>query len=326
MTEKLQHPATWLLACLLLLLAACGTPAAPPDTPTTLVERSTTAPTPTTPPTAAPTARPVEQSTDPPPPTHTPATTPTTAPALSPTPVPHEVMIEQGIALFQANGCVSCHGQIGEGIEGLGPALPGHSREVVLKQVREPRAAPEGSVQMPGYGPEQISDEELDLIVAWIESLGPPMGAGPFAGSMTEAAHLRLALISLQAGAADDATAHLHDLVETFETEVGEQAQGILGLLEAGDLHEAEHQLEVMLAEAEGGELTEVQLHIVLARAALQGHHDEDAIRHLENASGAATGEERQTLVELLEQLRAGHAHDVQHELERLLGEEPHGL
>jgi hypothetical protein len=235
-------------------------------------------------------------------------------------------MVEQGIALFQANGCAGCHGQAGEGIEGLGPSLPGHSREAVLKQVREPRAVPEGSVQMPAYGPEQISDEELEPIIAWIESLGPPMGAGPFAGSMTEAAHLRLALISLQAGGADDAAAHLHDLDETAEGEGGKQAQVILDLLEAGDLHEAEHQLEGILAEATGGELTEVQLYIVLALAALQAHNDEDAIRHLEDASGAATGEERETLVELLDQLRAGHAHDVQHDLERLLGEEPHGL
>lgn len=35
--------------------------------------------------------------------------------------------------------------------------------------------------------------------------------------------------------------------------------------LEEGDLHEAEHELETMLAEAEGTELTAVQLHIVLS-------------------------------------------------------------
>jgi cytochrome c551/c552/sulfur relay (sulfurtransferase) DsrC/TusE family protein len=234
-------------------------------------------------------------------------------------------MIAQGQALFQANGCASCHGEAGEGVERLGPALPGHSREAVFRQVRDPRQVPEGSVQMPAYSREQISDEELEQIVAWIESLGPPMGAGPFAGSMTEAAHLRLALISLQTGSVDDAVVHLQDLVAAAEGETAEQAQAILDLLAAGELHEAEHELEIMLAEAEGSDLTETQLHIVLALDALQAHNDEDAIRHLANAIQVASGEEKIHLEELLKELEAGNAHDVQHDLERLLGEEPHG-
>jgi hypothetical protein len=81
-----------------------------------------------------------------------------------------------------------------------------------------------------------------------------------------------------------------------------------------------------MLADVEGGDLSEAQLHTILALNALQGHNDEDAIQHRENAVGAATGEERATLEELLDHLKAGHAHDAQHELEHLLGEEPHGL
>ena len=336
MAEKLQLPRTWLLAGLLLLplvLAGCGTPVVPTAAPAELTAESATVPAPTATPTATPTAapteavigKPEEETTAAPPHTHTATTVPTSVPDVSPTPIPPEVMVERGIALYQASGCASCHGETGEGIESLGPALPGHSPEAVFRQVREPRLVPQGSVQMPAYGAEQISDQELEQIVAWIESLGPPLGAGPFAGSMTEAAHLHLALISLQTTGVDDATAHLRDLVATAEAEVHEEAQTILDLLAAGDLHEAEHQLEVMLAEAEGGEFTEVQLHIVLALSALQAHFDEDAIRHLENAAGAATGEERGTLEDLLDKLEEGHAHDVQHELERLLGEEPHG-
>lgn len=329
MRDKFQPPTTWLLTGLLLLpllLAACGTPAAPAATPTILAEAPTAIPAPTATATEAPTAEPAEESTAAPPPTHTPTTTPTTVPAISPTPIPPEVMVEQGQVVFQANSCASCHGENGEGTEGLGPAVPGHSREAVFKQVRDPRQVPEGSARMPAYGPDQISDEELEQMVAFIESLGPPMGAGPFAGSMTEAAHLRLALVSLQAGDVDDAYAHLQDLVETAEGEAREQAQAILDLLAAGELHEAEHELEVMLAEAEGSELTELQLHVVLTLDALQAHRDEDAILHLENAVGVATGEEESTLEGLLEDLKAGHAHDVQHDLERLLGEEPHSL
>jgi Tfp pilus assembly protein PilF len=178
---------------------------------------------------------------------------------------------------------------------------------------------------MPTYGPEQISDAELEEIIAWIQTLGPPMGAGPFAGSMMEAAHLRLALVSLQAGDLDDARAHLKDLDAMAEGETKDQAQEFLHLLEEGDLHEAEHGLEMILIEAEGNELTAVQLYIVLALNALQAHDDADAVRHLESAINVATGEEKARLEDLLTELKEGHAHDVGHELEEMLGLEPHG-
>ena len=45
----------------------------------------------------------------------------------------------------------------------------------------------------------------------------------------------------------------------------------------------------------------------------------------VENAVEIATGEEQSHLQELLEALKAGHAHDVEHELEEMLGQEPHG-
>lgn len=233
--------------------------------------------------------------------------------------------VQAGQALFEANGCIACHGANAEGVEGLGPALPGHSREMVFRQVREPRQAPQDSIQMPAYSIEQISDEELEQIVAFIESLGPPMGLGPFAGSMTEAAHLRLALFSLQVEDVTSATAHLEDLAAIVEGEIKEQVEELLHLLESGDTAEAKHELETMLADAEGAELTTVQLYVLLALDALQAHEDESAIRYLEGAISVATGEEQAHLEKLLAELEAGHAHDVQHELQEMLGMEPHG-
>ncbi|MFC2046430.1 c-type cytochrome [Chloroflexota bacterium] len=284
MTEKLQHPTTWLLAGLLLLplvLVACGTTAGPAADATD------------TPPLAA---------------------------------VPAASMVGEGKALLADKGCASCHGANGEGVENLGPALPGHSGEVVFNQVREPRQVPEGSAQMPAFGVDQISDEELEKIVAFIESLGPPMGAGPSAGSMTEAAHLRLTLVSLEAGSVADAMAHIQDLIDSAEGETKEKVEQILVFVEDGDVHEAEHELETMLAQTEGPELTAVQLHIVLTLDALQKHADDDAITHLENAIDVAVEEKKLQLERLLADLKTREAHAVEHELERLLGEEPHGL
>ena len=227
--------------------------------------------------------------------------------------------VEEGKALLADKGCASCHGASGEGVGNLGPALPGHSSEAVFGQVREPRQVAEGSVQMPAFGTDQISDEELEKIVAFIESLDPRTGAGPFAGSMTEVAHLRLAMVSLEAGSVDEARAHLQDLIALAERETREKAKEILRFLEEGDLHEAEHELETMLAEAEGGELTTVQLHIVLAIGAFQKIADDDAIGHMEDAINVATGDEKALLEELLADLKAGKSHDVEHELEKML-------
>lgn len=250
--------------------------------------------------------------------------TPTPTPTSAPAPATAVSAVDAGKVLLTEKGCAACHGANGEGMENLGPALPGHSREAVFRQVREPRPVPEGSVQMPAFSQEQISDEELEQIVAFIESLGPPMGAGPFAGSMTEAAHLRLALVSLEADSVDDARVHLQELLVSAEGETREKAKAILALLDEGDLHEAEHELETMLAEAEGDELTPMQLHIILALDALQKHADDDAIMHLENAIGVAEGDAKAQLEQLLADLNAGEAHDVEHELEELLGLESH--
>ncbi len=231
-------------------------------------------------------------------------------------------IIAEGQALFVAKGCAACHGENGEGVEDLGPALAGHSKEAVFKQVREPRPVSPPGVQMPAFGPDQISDEELEKIAAFILSLGPPTGAGPFLGSMTEAAHLRLALLSLQAEDLPDARAHLQDLVASGEGESQQKAQEILTLLEENKVHEAEHELETLLLQAEGEDLSPMQLHIVLALSALEGDNYDDAIAHLEQAIEEATGEEKAQLEALLTAVKAGEVHDVSHELEKMLGRE----
>jgi len=121
----------------------------------------------------------------------------------------------------------------------------------------------------------------------------------------------------------EDALAHLQDLIASTEGETREKADEIRGFLEEGELHEAEHELEEMLAEAEAGELTTVQLHIVLALAAVQDRAEDDAIGHLENAISVATGDEKAQLEQVLADLKAGEVHDMAHELEELLGREP---
>ena len=71
--------------------------------------------------------------------------------------------VAAGQALFSSKGCASCHGRDAEG--GYGPALAGHTREQIVKQVRNPVGA------MPTFDVNEVSDEELDQIVAFILSL-----------------------------------------------------------------------------------------------------------------------------------------------------------
>ena len=73
---------------------------------------------------------------------------------------------DPALSAYVAAGCAACHGDHAEGTE-IGPALPGHSSEVIMRQIR----APLGS--MPAYGEDRLSDAQLDLIVEFIVALAP---------------------------------------------------------------------------------------------------------------------------------------------------------
>ena len=92
-----------------------------------------------------------------------------TAPAAKPptksTSAPSE-QVAEGHALFQAKGCAACHGTNAEGTA-IAPALASHTREQVVRQARSPVGT------MPRFGPDQVSDAELELIAAYIVSLAP---------------------------------------------------------------------------------------------------------------------------------------------------------
>ncbi len=98
------------------------------------------------------------------------AATPTVIPTLQPTSTPASAPSStlapeaHGTQLFSEKGCAACHGQNAEG-SAIAPALPGHTAEQVRRQVRNPIGA------MPRFGPEKISDEELDELVEFITEL-----------------------------------------------------------------------------------------------------------------------------------------------------------
>ncbi|HIP69984.1 MAG TPA: c-type cytochrome, partial [Anaerolineae bacterium] len=123
---------------------------------------------------------------------------------------------EAGFELYTTVGCAGCHGAEGEG--NVGPALAGHTREQVFRQVR----TPQGDI-MPAFSEDRLSDADVEKIVAWIDSLGSDMvmehveeeaagGTTPEL-NMTETDHLRLILDSLAAENEADAIHHAQHLV-----------------------------------------------------------------------------------------------------------------
>lgn len=64
---------------------------------------------------------------------------------------------------YEAAGCANCHGVDGQG--GSGPALAGHTEAQIDKQVREPVGS------MPEFSEGDLPDEQLALVVAYIEGL-----------------------------------------------------------------------------------------------------------------------------------------------------------
>lgn len=84
---------------------------------------------------------------------------PPLAPALD------SAMVAQGRAIFSSAGCAACHGAGGEG--GLGPRLTGHfhSADLISGVVRG------GQGTMPAFGPDRISDLQLQALIVFVQSL-----------------------------------------------------------------------------------------------------------------------------------------------------------
>lgn len=140
------------------------------------------------------------------------SSSPTATPTPTATPEDH---VAAGERLFREKGCATCHGQNAEGT-GVAPALPGHTEEQVLRQVRNPMG------RMPAFSTSQISDEELEQIADYIVSLGP--GDGHDGGHMEPVdmghnqvmeMHHWMALEAMQVGnvaEADHHIGHINDL------------------------------------------------------------------------------------------------------------------
>ncbi|MCX6032056.1 MAG: c-type cytochrome [Chloroflexi bacterium] len=160
-----------------VILAAC-TPAAmptPAPAPTATMTPATAIPPSATP--IPPTATPIPSTATPIPPTATPAppmatSVPPTATA-SPTAAKPDAAL--GEKLWAQAPCVRCHGPAAEGKRGPKLAGTGLTFDQVLLQVRR------GGDPMPAFTADEISDQDLRHIYAWLRSLTPQAQPTPIA-------------------------------------------------------------------------------------------------------------------------------------------------
>jgi mono/diheme cytochrome c family protein len=222
--------------------------------------------------------------------------------------------VAAGFELYSTVGCAGCHGAAGEG--NVGPALAGHTREQVFRQVRTPK----GDI-MPAFAEDRLSDADIEKIVAWIDSLGAEMvmehseeaeadGTTPEL-SMTEADHMRLILDSLAAGNEDDAAHHAQHLVDDASPEVLPLAEKVLSDLQAGNIHDVEVETGEVLGGMANSDFDTVSAHLGMALSASQRDDEADVEHHLRSAAQAAANHDHQTEMEQI--LADWHRGDKQH-------------
>lgn len=217
-------------------------------------------------------------------------------------------------AAYLAAGCAACHGQNAEGTA-VGPALPGHTAEQVRQQVRSPLA------QMPAYSREQVSDAQLDAIAAYVVRLKPATThVEPVDLPELAATHHWMALSALAADDDRDALHHVGHIIQLVKGEHRQAMKRARALLRAGELHEAEHLIEEMLAGKAKPELGLARLHLRLALTAVDQHDRAEAVHHVRHFLESAKVSERAKGEAILAHLREGDLHGAEHGIADLLG------
>lgn len=235
-----------------------------------------------------------------------------TEPAEPATP-PAGVIEDSGGVLY-SNSCAACHGPAGEGTA-IGPRVAGHSASAVKLQVRNPLGT------MPSFSESQISDEELESIAVFIESLGEPGApAGEWEKAAPETIHLWMALVAASTDDATDARHHIEDAL-TFIQDPDKKAEleEALELIEQGNLHDAAHEIEHLAGSEPPPGIVLQQFHLVLASHSLEEGDNATARHHLEHFMAAATGEEKTIARQAIELAERGEFHEAEHEIEELL-------
>lgn len=232
---------------------------------------------------------------------------------------PQASPVTEGKAAYSAY-CAACHGPEAQGTTVAG-SLPGHSADIIRRQVRSPMG------QMPAFSESQLNDTQLEAIVTYIASLPAPENhVEPLQMDDALAVHHQMVLVALKAGDTADALHHLDHIIDmATDHEHKEQAEEARALVTAGKMHDAEHEVEEMLAGKAVPEMGISQLHLQLAFSAISVRDTGDAGHHMEHFMAMASGMERVKADEVIKLMEMGDMHEAGHALEQMMGMTPHG-
>jgi hypothetical protein len=195
------------------------------------------------------------------------------------------------------------------------PALAGHTHEQILEQVRAPMGA------MPAYSVSQISDEELEQLAEYIESLEEPeRHMEPLKLSNLVAAHHRMALSAIRAEDVPDAIHHVSHVIERVRGEHLRAMRKARELLESGEPHEAEHLIEEMLAGRAEKDLRLDRLYLQLALTAAEADDRKEVLHDMRHFRELAKGSRGAKADRVIAAIRAGDSHDTIDGIRDLLG------
>ena len=140
--------------------------------------------------------------------------------------------------------------------------------------------------------------------------------------------HHWMALTALTSDDVVQAMHHVGHAIELLEDQEHRQGmEAVLVSLEAGALHDAEHEIEVMLAGIAEPALSMGELHLQLTLSAILVHDAPDATHHLQHFAADTDEREREIAQKVLERIDAGDEEEAEHAIIELLesmGHEQH--
>ncbi|MFQ5875072.1 MAG: c-type cytochrome, partial [Dehalococcoidia bacterium] len=242
--------------------------------------------------------------------------TSTSTPVPQPSPTPVTEITDEGYRLFISKGCSACHGQDAQGTA-IAPALPGHSAAIVRRQARAPVGV------MPVFPPDKITNEELDRIAGFVASLpGGHLHERPADVGQAVAVHHWMALLSLAENEVPEAIHHVGHIIELVEGDHLARMQAILQQLEEGEIHEAAHGIQVMLAGTAVPGLSVTQMHLQMALSGIRVEDLEGTIHHMNHFLETAQGTMREQGQAILAAIQSQELPEAEHLIEELLGVE----
>ncbi|MFQ5826087.1 MAG: hypothetical protein ACE5IA_01905, partial [Dehalococcoidia bacterium] len=132
--------------------------------------------------------------------------------------------------------------------------------------------------------------------------------------------HHWMVIYALQDGDTEDALHHIGHILE-METdhEHLHRMEEAKELIEQGELHEAEHEIEEMLAEHAEPQLPPSKLHLKLALATVEQEDVQETLHHMEQFTQLAGETVAHKVGEVLSLLKEEKLHEAEHEIEEML-------